>query len=66
RQEYRRVILRQHEDGGVVMANAGSQSSGVLSAVSRADGLAIVPPHGAVRVGDKLRFIPLSEIVGHI
>ncbi|MDX1492229.1 MAG: molybdopterin molybdotransferase MoeA, partial [Pseudohongiellaceae bacterium] len=42
RQEYMRVVLKTNADGQPVMHAAGSQSSGVLSAVSRADGLAVV------------------------
>jgi molybdopterin molybdotransferase len=66
RQEYLRVCCATDAQGETVLRLAGSQSSGVLSSVSHADGLAIVPPLSAVQRGDKLRFMPLSEIVGQV
>lgn len=66
RQEYLRVCCATDAQGVTVLRLAGSQSSGVLSSVSHADGLAIVPPQSAVQRGDKLRFMPLSEIVGQV
>jgi molybdopterin molybdotransferase len=66
RQEYIRVLRRVSEQGETVLSLAGSQSSGVLSTVSHADGLAVLPPHTRLVKGDKLRFIPLSEIVGQV
>lgn len=66
RQEYIRVLRRVNKQGETVLSLAGSQSSGVLSAVSQADGLAVLPPHTLLTKGDKLRFIPLSEIVGQV
>ncbi len=66
RQEYLRVCCGTDAHGETVLRLAGSQSSGVLSSVSHADGLAVVPPLSPVRRGDKLRFMPLSEIVGQV
>ena len=66
RQEYLRVCCATDVQGETVLRLAGSQSSGVLSSVSHADGLAVVPPLSAVQRGDKLRFMPLSEIVGQV
>ena len=66
RQEYLRVCCATDAQGEMVLQLAGSQSSGVLSSVSHADGLAVVPPLTAVNRGDKLRFMPLSEIVGQV
>ena len=66
RQEYLRVCCGKDAHGETVLRLAGSQSSGVLSSVSHADGLAVVPPLSPVRRGDKLRFMPLSEIVGQV
>jgi molybdopterin molybdotransferase len=39
------------------------QSSGVLSSVVYADGLAIVPPFTAISSGQLLRFLPFGDIV---
>lgn len=66
RQEYLRVRCDTGSDGETVLRLAGSQSSGVLSSVSHADGLAVVPPFTPVNKGDRLKFIPLSEIVGQV
>ncbi|MGB4246675.1 MAG: gephyrin-like molybdotransferase Glp [Pseudohongiellaceae bacterium] len=69
RQEYLRVRCHPGAgtaEGETVLRLAGSQSSGVLSSVSHADGLAVVPPFTAVNRGDRLKFIPLSEIVGQV
>lgn len=66
RQEYLRVVCRSNASGQTLLQLAGSQSSGVLSTVSHADGLAVLPPFTTVSAGDKLRFIPLSEIVGQV
>ncbi len=66
RQEYPRVRCSAGADGESVLQLAGSQSSGVLSSVSHADGLAVIPPYTAVNRGDRLKFIPLSEIVGRV
>lgn len=64
RQEYLRVQCVHGENSVPVLQLSGSQSSGVLSSVSHSDGLAIVPPNTAVKRGELLRFLPLSEIVG--
>ncbi|OGT71208.1 MAG: hypothetical protein A3H44_10120 [Gammaproteobacteria bacterium RIFCSPLOWO2_02_FULL_57_10] len=69
RQEYLRVRCHPGaggDEGETVLRLAGSQSSGVLSSVSHADGLAVIPPFTAVNRGDRLKFIPLSEIVGQV
>ena len=66
RQQYVRVRCSNEGESGPVMHLAGNQSSGVLSAVRGADGLAVVPVGATVRRGDRLRFIPLSEIVGQV
>ena len=62
REEYLRVQL-QHGDEGTVLQPFSSQSSGVLSSLSLSDGLAVIPPHTAVRPGDQLRFAAFSDIV---
>ena len=64
RQEYLRVRCAHSPGVAAVLQLTGSQSSGVLSSVSHSDGLAIVPPNTAVKRGELLRFLPLSEIVG--
>jgi len=64
RQEYLRVCLQRNSDGQHELFPLQNQSSGAGSSVSRADGLAIVPPFTSVDKGDMLSFIPFSELVG--
>ena len=63
RQEYMRVCLEETRAGEQQIVPFASQSSGVLSSLSFADGLAVLPPHTAIDKGECLRFIPFSEIV---
>lgn len=63
RQEYLRVRLSAGESGGQSLIPYNSQSSGVSYSLSLADGLAVVPPHTAVNMGDSLQFLPFSELV---
>lgn len=70
RQEYLRVrLMRPKLDSGIhadalpVLVPLSDQSSGVLSSVVVADGLAIVPPFTAISSGQLLRFLPFGDIV---
>lgn len=63
RQEYLRCELLRDAAGGVSLRPIENQSSGVAASLSRADGLAIVPPYTAVAEGDSLEFIPFSELI---
>ena len=63
RQEYLRVVLSVDASGNPRLTPFASQSSGVGSSISAADGLAIVPPFTSVKEGDMLRFIPITELV---
>jgi len=63
RQEYLRVSLSRSEQGETEVSPYSNQSSGVNSSLSGADGLAIIPPHTSVSIGDKLVFIPFSELI---
>jgi len=64
RQEYLRVSVAGGENSALpVMLPFSNQSSGVMSSVSQADGLTIVPPYTAVAFGDILRYIPFNEII---
>jgi len=60
REEYLRVVLSA---GGNIAALAGDQSSGVLSSVGRADGLAIIPPGQTLRVGDPVDVVMITEFL---
>jgi len=61
RQEYLRVSVVTGENGEDSVRPDHNQSSGAASSLSRSDGLLVVPPRTAVRVGDRLSFIPYSE-----
>ncbi|MBW4934280.1 molybdopterin molybdotransferase MoeA [Marinobacter sp. F4206] len=61
RQEYLRVMLSS--DGGALKADlAGSQSSGVLSVASRADGYLIVPPNNSITEGSHYAFVHRDQL----
>lgn len=62
RQEYLRVRWQQ-AGAEQVLVPLQDQSSGVLSSVSKADGLVIIPPGTAIRSGDQLRFLSFNDIV---
>lgn len=60
RQEYLRVVIAQDRRSVTPYTN---QSSGVGSSLSGADGLAVIPPHTAVAIGDGLQYIPFSALL---
>lgn len=60
REEYLRVRLVSGDDQKIVPFR--NQSSGVSSSLSFADGLAVIPPHTAIRRGDMLRFVAFDDI----
>jgi len=63
RQQYLRVSVGTDSSGKSAMVPFNSQSSGVASSLSAADGLAVVPPFTTVQEGDMLSFIPFTELV---
>lgn len=63
RQEYLRVALTVANGQESRLQPYDNQSSGVSASLSGADGLAIIPPHTAVTQGDRLVFIPFSELL---
>ncbi|MBC54889.1 MAG: molybdopterin molybdenumtransferase MoeA [Gammaproteobacteria bacterium] len=62
RQAYLRVCL-QSADEEPLLQLLPDQSSGVLSSVAYADGLAVIPAFTSVAVGDRLRFLAFGDIV---
>lgn len=63
RQEYLRATVADADScTGQCLVPLPHQSSGVLTSVSRAQGLVEVPPFTAVREGDILRYIPFAEL----
>lgn len=61
REEYLRVTLRNDAGAEQSVIPLPEQSSGVLTSVSRADGLAVIPPFTAIREGDILEFLPFTD-----
>lgn len=62
RREFQRVRCRSIE-GRTWLEPAPTQSSGVLSSACWSDGLAIIPEHQTVEVGDPLPFLSFSELL---
>ena len=63
RQEYLRVSLIPSESAGLALQPYQNQSSGVGASLSHADGLAIIPPYTSVAQGDRLDYLPFSELI---
>ena len=63
RQEYIRAHLKKNASGTTQLVPFDNQSSGVAASLSRADGLAIIPPYSSVARGDYLEFISFSELL---
>ncbi|MES9970826.1 MAG: gephyrin-like molybdotransferase Glp [Candidatus Thiodiazotropha sp.] len=63
RQEYARGRLELNEQGQAVVRLYPNPSSGVLSSVVWANGLAVLPPLTAIKPGDVVDFIPFSEMM---
>ena len=63
RREYLRVVL-DVEDGKVVARRFGNQSSGVLTSLSEANALAVIPIGQPVAQGDALEVLLLDTLTG--
>lgn len=62
RREFQRARLEPDENGESRVKIYPSRSSGVLSSVAWANGLAVIPEGQILRKGDPIRFIPFSEL----
>jgi molybdopterin molybdotransferase len=62
RREFHRARLEPDENRDPRVDVYPSRSSGVLSSVAWANGLAIVPEGQVLRKGDPIQFIPFSEL----
>ena len=62
RREFVRARLECAADGRLVVQAHPSRSSGVLSSVVWADGLAVIPEGQSVTPGDLIAFLPMSEL----
>lgn len=63
RRELVRARLDQAPDGEGRVTVYHSRSSGVLSSVAWANGLAVIPERLAIRRGDPVDFLPFSELI---
>ena len=63
RQEYLRAAVETDAEGRQKVRPFDNQSSGAGSSLSRSGGLFVVPPRTAVEPGDRLVFIPWSELL---
>lgn len=63
RLEFARGRLEVDERGRAVVKLYPNRSSGVLSSVTWANGLAVLPPMTAIAQGDMIDFIPMSELL---
>lgn len=63
RREFHRARLEGTADGRGRILVHPSRSSGVLSSVTWANGLAVIPEGQAIRAGDDVTFLPFSELL---
>ncbi|MEW8690903.1 MAG: gephyrin-like molybdotransferase Glp [Candidatus Thiodiazotropha endolucinida] len=63
RQEYARGRLELNGQGQAIVKLYPNRSSGVLSSVVWANGLAVLPPLTAIKPGDPVDFIPYNELM---
>ncbi|MBP6809868.1 MAG: molybdopterin molybdotransferase MoeA [Chromatiaceae bacterium] len=63
RMEFPRARVAPGADGQPEVRLYPRQSSGVLSSVTWADGLAVIPANQTVRRGDWVQYLPLNEII---
>jgi molybdopterin molybdotransferase len=60
--EYIRARIKKDAAGNASIILFPHQGSGVLTSTSWANGLAVIPPNTTVEKGDKIEFIPFSEM----
>ena len=63
RREFHRARLSFDDGGSARISVHPSRSSGVLSSVTWANGLAIIPERRVIRSGDDLAFLPFCELL---
>ena len=64
RREYVRARLERDPSGRPVLRVFPSRSSGVLSSVAWANGLAVIAEGQTLKAGDPVEFLPMSELLG--
>jgi len=63
RREYQRARLSRGADGESVVEVFKSSSSAALTSLTWANGIVVIPEHQTVSPGDRLDFIPFSELM---
>jgi molybdopterin molybdotransferase len=63
RRDYQRARIETDVDGTARIQVFKSTSSAALSSLVWANGLAIIPEHQAIASGDRLQFLPFSELL---
>lgn len=63
RREFHRARLEKQADGSNLISVHPSRSSAVLSSTTWANGLVILPENQTIKVGDKVQFMPFSELL---
>jgi len=63
RREFARARLEMDDAGEAIISVYRSRSSGVLSSLAWANGLAILPERTSLKKGDRVRFLPFSELL---
>ncbi|MGB5562312.1 MAG: gephyrin-like molybdotransferase Glp [Sedimenticolaceae bacterium] len=63
RREFHRARVRYDESGVAHLSVHPSRSSGVLSSVTWANALAVIPEGRVLKRGDELSFLPFSELL---
>ncbi len=64
RREFHRARLQRGGDGENSVEIYPSRSSAVLSSVTWANGLVVLPENRVVRAGDEVEFLPFCELIG--
>ncbi|WP_457673709.1 molybdopterin molybdotransferase MoeA [Thiolapillus sp.] len=63
RREFHRARLEKQADGSDRVVVHPSRSSAVLSSTTWANGLVVLPENQVIRAGDKVQFMPFSELL---
>ncbi len=63
RREFHRARMEKQDDGSNLIKVHPSRSSAVLSSTTWANGLVILPENQTIKAGDKVQFMPFSELL---
>jgi len=65
RTEYQRGIVTRHADGRLTVRSTGNQGAGVLSSMTRANGLIVLAhEQGNVAAGDEVEVLMFESAIG--